>query len=360
MENYNQNFSQFTIEDFATDESFQQWVLSTDVDAQNFWEKWLIEHPEKAQTIAEARKLVLLLGFANQKIDEERIRRVKANIDQKIQANNQPTKMRALPVNERRTNPYRKYYWLAASVLGLVFISLWWYQSYQPPQTVLYKTNFGESKKIILPDGSEVYLNANSTLTYLEATEGRMVNLDGDALFKVKKQLIDKDKEIYQSFTVKTNRLTIKVLGTEFNVKSRTRQTEVVLHSGKVQLSWQNAQKEANYIMKPGEQAIYNANQKQPQLNLLSSDKLEAWHQHRLVFDGATLQEVADEIKANFGIEIIFQDKDLSQKKFVGVIPNNNLSMLLNALSKLYGITVKKQGQQVILSKDKEIWNEDK
>ena len=75
-------------------------------------------------------------------------------------------------------------------------------------------TAYGEQKRVVLPDSSEIWLNAGSTVTFPEvfANDKRLVTLDGEAYFTVK-------KDTTKPFVVETSQLSVKVLGTKFNVK---------------------------------------------------------------------------------------------------------------------------------------------
>jgi transmembrane sensor len=349
MENYNKDYQTFTVEDFATDESFQEWVFAANPEAQAFWNNWLAENPQKLPLINEAKTLILAFGFPQQAVADERIQKVKLAIDQHLQKPN------ALPV-ERKLTPratsknlftYR-YGLVAAVVVGLLALSTFLLYVYQS-QELVYQTGLGETKSISLPDGSQVILSANSKFTYKIINNERQVRLDGDALFKVNKVLNDSKSNTYQPFVVYAKHLKVKVLGTEFNVKSSQKQTNVVLHSGKVELYLNNKSQTPAYVMKPGEQAIYTDNQTQLTLNRLETEKLDAWRQNKLVFDEVSLQEIAVIVQEKYGLEMVFEDESLKQKKFVGSIPSDDIDMLFTTLAKLYGIEIQKEGKRIIL-----------
>lgn len=58
------DYSQYDIEDFVADSFFSRWVRWPDDETKGFWEKWMIEHPEKTDTIDQAKKILLLLNFS--------------------------------------------------------------------------------------------------------------------------------------------------------------------------------------------------------------------------------------------------------------------------------------------------------
>lgn len=108
-------------------------------------------------------------------------------------------------------------------------------------ESVTIETSYGEHKLIVLLDGSEVILNAKSTLTYDEESwqNDRTLNLDGEAYFKVKKG---------STFTVITNNGDVQVLGTQFNVNSVSDLFEVVCFEGKVSVQIKD---DDDYILLP-------------------------------------------------------------------------------------------------------------
>src|SRR5690606_15777064 len=107
-------------------------------------------------------------------------------------------------------------------------------------------TGYGETRKINLPDGSLVVLNANSELKYesnWQQAPMREVWLQGEAFFEVVKTTEEKQ------FIVHTGSLDVEVLGTQFNVHNRHQKVQVVLSSGKVKL--QPLERQESLLMNP-------------------------------------------------------------------------------------------------------------
>ena len=120
-----------------------------------------------------------------------------------------------------------------------------------------WTTGSGQHRKVSLPDGSQVYLNEKTRLTYhQEESQGgkRMATLRGEAFFKVKERK-QEGKKI--PFLVSTEAATVKVLGTSFNVSARDKQTHVFLNSGKVDLNLAGVNKKLT--MSPGDFAHYHS-----------------------------------------------------------------------------------------------------
>ena len=145
----------------------------------------------------------------------------------------------------------------------------------------------GENFKVVLCDGTEVWLNANTNFVYPTAFIGneRIVSLEGEAYFKVA-------KDAKRPFIVKTRTVQTRVLGTEFNIRSYTPEdTHVVLINGKVEVS--NTQGGAFTRLYPGEDAHL-----QPDGNFILTevdlDSYVYWKDGYFYFDDTTLRYYAE------------------------------------------------------------------
>lgn len=146
-------------------------------------------------------------------------------------------------VSDRRTN--EKSFkigsfvrWVAAAAIftGLIFASKWlWLDE----SDLIYETGYGETMKIVLEDGTQVDLNADSRLVWKKDwkdMEQREVYLEGEAYFDVAHIDISGDHSGRMPFDVHTSDVTIHVMGTAFNATSRRGKTEVLLDEGLVEL----------------------------------------------------------------------------------------------------------------------------
>ncbi|MDT0557124.1 FecR family protein [Ichthyenterobacterium sp. W332] len=124
----------------------------------------------------------------------------------------------------------RKVKWNWALAIAAIIVLCLSLVTLLNPNDRVFETGFGEQKLIALADGTEVILNAKSSITYNESDweEERTLNLVGEAYFKVKKG---------STFTVNTQRGSVEVLGTEFNVNVKDELLEVVCYEGSVLVS---------------------------------------------------------------------------------------------------------------------------
>ena len=210
----------------------------------------------------------------------------------------------------------------------------------------------GTKTKIILPDGSQVWLNSDSKLSYGERFNDtiREVSLEGEAYFDVIK---DKNRP----FVVMTNDLNIRVLGTTFNIKSYAEDAtiETTLIRGMIEVRKNNEPATKKIILTPNEKLIYNkteallvrpTNQQNSiakklealsittlSKNIPDSSRVEtAWIYGRLVFDGDYFVTLSEKIERLYKIKINIQNQSISNSRFSGVFEKENVEEAFKAL----------------------------
>jgi ferric-dicitrate binding protein FerR (iron transport regulator) len=203
--------------------------------------------------------------------------------------------------------------------------------------TISYDTNFGQQLAINLPDGSEIILNAKSTLYYDKDTwnDKRTLHLDGEAYFKVTKG---------SPFKVITNEGTVEVLGTEFNVDTNTNFFEVQCFSGKVNVT--NTANNAQILTKGKAVRTYNATV----TNWTFNPTETTWMSGLSSFTETPLLEVLDALENQY--EITIKNKKLfSKERFTGRFVNNNLNEALQTVLEAMDIAYTLNTNIVTLSK---------
>ena len=170
------------------------------------------------------------------------------------------------------------------------------------PQYHTLKTPIGKQVQLTLPDGTTVWLNALSTLTYAvdRFNEMRTVRLEGEAYFDV---ATDAD----HPFHVVTNRQTIIVLGTKFNVNGYPDElgTTTTLVSGRVEVHSQNDAKPIQ--LSPGQQVVVNTNGTAGRVTSANTAAAIAWTQGLFKFEGQTIDEVMRQLGRWYDVEILFE-----------------------------------------------------
>ncbi len=343
------DYARYTAQQFAQDEAFQAWVLHPRAADELFWQQWLDEHPHRRAKVEQAQALLLGWQFEAPPVSDEEVAHLRRNV------------MRQVNNESRAVAQRRVMYRVAASLLILLGVAgvLYRWVPFEP-DWVNYQTDYGEIKTFQLPDGSEVTLNANSTLRFApdwKVAEYRQVWLRGEAYFNVAKQALTsppqgsqhvQDGSSWKKFLVKANDLEVAVVGTQFNVYARAR-TEVVLEEGAVSVRVDSTQQAPSALrqMKPGERLTYAQQSfSQQQVNPAS---YTSWRKRQLVFDAVPLLQVAQKIKETYGVDVVFTDPLLTQQTFTGTVPSSNLTVLLEALTGIYQLKITQQEDQIII-----------
>ncbi|MGQ8337805.1 FecR family protein [Sunxiuqinia sp. A32] len=197
----------------------------------------------------------------------------------------------------------------------------------------------GIRSKIILPDGSKVWLNAGSKIKYSIpfVRETRELELIGEAFFDIA-------KNPESPLDVKFDNFNVRVLGTKFNVKNfqEDQRIGVVLKEGRIQLGQNEMNsKYENVVLKPDQQWIYDKGKKAASVRNVDADKLTMWHQNILLFNDTPMGEVALQIERWYGVDVEIKDEELYQYKFTTVFDNEPLSVVLELLEMSSPIKIK-------------------
>jgi len=332
-----------TVASLVASEDFQNHCLHPTRQSVQYWEQQLFQYPTKRLVFEEAKDLVLSLAV--QPSDKE----VKeAFLDFKKEINKtqteQPTKLVILPKKQVPKRKKKMVIAVAAMILFILSISVW--QFFLAPTAILIElaTNYGEIKTHLLPDGSKVILNANSSLTFTEHWANntpREVQLQGEAFFEVKK------KSIEEQFIVQTNKGKIEVLGTSFNVKQRNTAFEVALLEGAVALS---VPKYPIIKMEPGELVRIEGSDFYDR-SIADVDAFSAWRFQRMVFKEMTISKVIQRLQEEFDWKVTVADQALLKRKITATIPKNDPELLLKALSEIYDLEIEQLTNSTYLIK---------
>lgn len=184
----------------------------------------------------------------------------------------------------------------------------------------------GGQYQIILPDGSKVWLNAETSIKFPSKFIGaeRRVELIGEAYFEIA-------KKINQPFKVVTNRIEVQVLGTAFSISDYKDETtqKTTLFDGAIKIK----RGEKTQLLKPGEQSILTANN---QFQLKDGVDLEvelAWKNGLFLFKDASMEEVMNQVARWYNVEVIYEGKN-SKKLFNGSVSRSaNLDELMSMLA---------------------------
>ncbi|EDP70312.1 possible anti-sigma factor [Flavobacteriales bacterium ALC-1] len=202
------------------------------------------------------------------------------------------------------------------------------------------ETDFGESKSIVLLDGSEVILNSKSQITYDKDKwkVERALQLEGEAYFKVAKG---------ETFTVNTANGAVTVLGTQFNVNSTKDFFEVICYEGKVRVKTLASK----HMLMPSD-AIRKVNG-YPSQTSKSLDKKPSWINGESTFKSVPLRYVIKAMEDQYNIVLDSKSIDDSDI-FTGSFPYNNLDTALKTVFETLNITYNEKENRNIKLRYKE------
>ena len=190
----------------------------------------------------------------------------------------------------------------------------------------------GQRTLVTLADGTTVWVNGKSTLTFPShfSSRTRAVELDGEAYFDVRK---NPEKQ----FIVSTaHQSAIKVLGTKFNVKAYKEADEVIttLVEGKVNFEFNNASQQPQYIvMAPGQKLVYYSQNGKTELYATSGERELSWKDGKIIFRQTSLRDALDILADRYNAEFVIQENVPHDDSFSGTFTNRNLEQVLNFIS---------------------------
>ncbi len=292
---------------------------------------------------------ILLTNWLNNTMSEKELKQFQASEDynlltrimsssQKLQAPFYDVDAAYQKTIAKKNAPKSKKWWqysVAASVILLIgfFIS---YTTFFSETT--YSSNFGEQLTFNLPDGSKVTLNAKSTLTFNTHNwnTNRNLQLKGEAFFDVKKG---------KTFTVNTQQGTVRVLGTEFNVKAQPDFFKVTCFEGKVEVLDVITKVKRYLTPNNGYQNI------DTQITLLYfNTNNPKWLQQISIFKSVPFKHVFKSLEKQYNITLEYQNFN-DNLLFTGSFPNNNKKVALQTVLKSAKLQYKIQENRVILQK---------
>lgn len=189
----------------------------------------------------------------------------------------------------------------------------------------------GSKTKLYLPDGTLVWLNAGSRMTYSQGfgVDNRKVELEGEGYFEVKR-----NEKI--PFFVKTKDLQLQVLGTKFNFRDYPEDHEVVvsLLEGKVGLN-NLLREEKEAVLSPDERAVLNKANGLLTVESVNASNASQWTDGYLFFDEELLPDIAKELERSYNVKIHIANDSLKTFRFYGnfVRREQNIQEVLEALA---------------------------
>ena len=204
----------------------------------------------------------------------------------------------------------------------------------------------GGEYNLILSDGTWVYLNAESVITFPKKFVGerREVILEGEAYFHV-----TASKE--HPFIVKTRDMDVLVTGTEFNVKAYPDESNVqtTLLQGKV-VVFVGENKKEKVEIRPSQQAEWDRGRVKLQVREVDPDLFVAWKNGHFIFRQDRLEDIMRALARWYDMEVIYLDASIKDMAFAGKLDRSeDITPILNVLRATDKLTVKVNGKRIIL-----------
>jgi transmembrane sensor len=214
------------------------------------------------------------------------------------------------------------------------------------PGQLVVAVERGQKANITLPDGSKVWLNSQSRLTYSTNfnVKQRELQLDGEAYFEVAH---NPDKP----FIVRSNDISVRALGTAFGVKAYNEDLLIssILMKGKVLVTTPDGET----ILKPNERIMYDkTTHKKLQSTVTNATDFTGWIHNELRFEDESLADIAKTVQRIYNVDVVFASERLKYQRYTGTINNNSLENVLNIISLTSPVSFQINNQQVTLSEN--------
>lgn len=257
-----------------------------------------------------------------------------SRFQQRVGTNENTTRIVKLDTGPNWGNVLR----VAAVLIVLLGAGSFWYLSKTSVQSMIVSS--GEQiKNERLPDGSQVTLNKQSSIEYATSfKKERHIKLEGEAFFNVA-------QDPGKPFILKVNDVTVKVLGTSFNVKSVNGKTEVIVETGAVEVT-----KNHNSIqLKQHEKAVITAEQQAPSKQSNTDELYNYYRTQTFVCNNTPLWKLIDILNEAYGVHIIIADNSKRDLQINATFTNSSLDSTLKVIGLTYEISVEKSGSKIIL-----------
>lgn len=205
----------------------------------------------------------------------------------------------------------------------------------------------GERSELLLPDGTKVWLNAETKIKYPEKFFGkyRIIELDGEAFFDVV-------KNPKKPFIVKTNKIDIEVLGTSFNVSSYSNDKfiETTLVRGKVRISRKNPNTLSvqKAILTPNHQAIFYKEEEKLVLDKVDVTNYTSWKQGIITFDNEPFCNMVNVLERWYNVDIKIDPELIGKYNYTLTITDESLEEVLTLIKKTTPKVTIKRNKNII------------
>lgn len=210
-------------------------------------------------------------------------------------------------------------------------------------------TSSNQQKLCTLADGTTILLNSCTKIAYPSKFKDstRVVTLEGEAYFSV-------TSDATRPFIVKTNNLSVRVLGTKFNISAypTNDRTIATLNSGKIEVDIQSGKTDSKYILKPNQEIVFDKINNSVLINRITGEN-SGWKDGSLVFQDATFNDIVNTIERRYGVIIDYRKQAFLNTPYtIKFIHNESLEDVLNVLQDVVGgFEYKKENSRITIIK---------
>lgn len=222
--------------------------------------------------------------------------------------------------------------WSSAAAAVVLVGFLLWTNGHKPTgsNVRLVTAPLGKTVRVNLPDGSHIWLNAGSVLSYPAAFKGKtreVVLREGQAFFDIA-------HDTAKPFIVHAKTLDITVLGTSFDVKAykNDRDIKVTVKTGKVGVQMRDKPGQPALMLLPAEQAVVPEKTQKILVNEISKPAIAPWKDNRLVFEDELLVEVLHALERKYNQHIVIEKPGLSTEKISLTLDDQPMNDVLKVL----------------------------
>lgn len=341
MDKKDSNKIEKNVESLIEDAQFRSWA--TGRENNDVYKCDANKRDQKNRNIAKV--IVKALCFDEEKISSKEIengyQKLKKVLEKKIERKKKT--QRALQISRRVAAI------LIFAMLFLTGVISYKYYNLDKKQFVEYSTPAGQIGIVKLDDGTNIWLNSESSIKYAQTSRGstRDIYLVGEAWFDVAS---NKQK----AFVVHTAWYNINVSGTKFNVKAYENDSEIctTLEEGKVIISSGDKVKLKHKItLNPGQQISFNKKRRISEIRTVNTKYYSAWKEHKVVFIKMKLIDLVSLLERRYGVEIEITEKTILDLDFDGTLTNETIFEVMELLRQTLPISYRIKGQKIMISK---------
>jgi transmembrane sensor len=332
-------YKDFSADDFITDDRFVRWVRFQDHAQDEFWSDFMKSNPAKVTEIDEARQFLVMLGSETVALPAEKLTMLHQHINDRLDTPVSASTVHQIVTSRSRAN--RMYAYAALILVTVITLVSWWMLRPLAPADRLrgegvvaesgarieeYVIPKGKRSRILLEDGTQVWLNADSKLEYGDNFldgKTREVTLKGEAFFEV-------TPDRSRPFIVHIQGVDIKVLGTAFNVKGYDGElkVEATLVHGKISVAGKGDKDQVT--LAANQRAVFLKERKKVLVeNNVETDNYTSWRKGVLVFEDQPVAEILPILERTFDVTIHTEDATALDCRFTAKINNKSLQEVL-------------------------------